>query len=142
MIDKLTPTKAYEVLPFISKRAAKTLRKVVGSVMANARQKGVKEENLYFKEIQINEGPRLKRFRAGARGMAKPYVKKLSHIRIVLGVKEENKVVEKNRSDAKADRKKGNTENTEVIENTEKRKTGNPENAEITQKSKKERKNV
>lgn len=94
LIYKLSPPRAYEVLPFIGKRAAECLRKVVGSALANARQKGVKEESLFFKEIQINEGPRLKRWRAGARGMAKPYVRKLSHIRVILGVREE-KVNEK-----------------------------------------------
>jgi large subunit ribosomal protein L22 len=95
LIKKLSPAKAYEVLPFSGKRAGEKLRKVVGSALANAKQKGVKEENLYFKEIQVTDGPRLKRWRAGARGMAKPYVRKLSHIRIVLGVKEEKVIQQK-----------------------------------------------
>jgi large subunit ribosomal protein L22 len=88
LIRKLSPAKAFEVLPFSGKRAGLKLRKVVGTALANAKQKGIKEENLFFKEIQVTDGPRLKRFRAGARGMAKPYVRKLSHIRIVLGVRE------------------------------------------------------
>jgi large subunit ribosomal protein L22 len=94
LIRKLSPVKAYEILPFSGKRAGMKLRKVVGSALANAKQKGIKEESLFFKEIQVTDGPRLKRFRAGARGMAKPYVRKLSHIRIVLGVREE-KVIQK-----------------------------------------------
>ncbi len=92
LIRKLSPAKAYEVLPFTGKRASEKLRKVVGSALANARQKGLKEEELYFKEIQVTDGPRLKRWRAASRGMAKPYVKKLCHIRIVLAVKSDSKI--------------------------------------------------
>jgi large subunit ribosomal protein L22 len=87
LVKKLSPREAYEALPFSGKRAGEILRKVIGSAMANARQKGMKEEELIFKEIQVTEGPRLRRFRAGARGMAKPYKKRLSHIRVVLTTK-------------------------------------------------------
>jgi large subunit ribosomal protein L22 len=106
LIKGLSPTKAFEVLPFTGKRASGRLRKVVGSALANAKEKGVKEENLYFKEIQITEGPRLKRWRAGARGMAKPYKRRMSHIRIVLGVKDE-KVIKKKASLLKSEAKDG-----------------------------------
>ena len=117
LIKGLSPAKAFEVLPFTGKRASEKLRKVVGTALANAKEKGLKEENLYFKEIQINEGPRLKRWRAGARGMAKPYKRRLSHIRVVLGVKEEK--VEDKKPVSVSDKKKGNTEGTEVTEKTE-----------------------
>jgi large subunit ribosomal protein L22 len=86
-IRDLQPTEAFEKLPFIKKRAAVPLRKVVGAAIANAVQQGMKEEDLMFKEIQINEGPRLKRWRAGARGRAKPYKRRMSHIRVVLMTK-------------------------------------------------------
>jgi large subunit ribosomal protein L22 len=120
LIRKLSPVKAYEILPFSGKRAGMKLRKVVGSALANAKQKGIKEESLFFKEIQVTDGPRLKRFRAGARGMAKPYVRKLSHIRIVLGVNED-KVVENKKSGLIPNKKNVGTENTEKIsEGTEK----------------------
>jgi len=95
MIKKLSPVEAYDTLPFLSKKASVKLRKVIGSALANARQKELKEELLYFKEIQIGEGPRLKRWRAGARGMAKPYKRRMSHIRVVLGVKEVDKKQDK-----------------------------------------------
>ena len=122
LIIKLSPMRAYEVLPFSGKRAAEKLRKVVGSALANARQQGLKEDDLYFKEIQVTDGPRLKRWRAGARGMAKPYVRKLSHIRVVLGVRE-GKVVENKKAGISLDRKKAISENIEkVSEGTEKSK--------------------
>jgi len=81
---KLSPARALEVLPFIGKRAAEPLSKVIKSAIANAKVKGEEEGSLVFKEIQINEGPRLKRWRAGAHGRAKPFKKRMSHIRVVL----------------------------------------------------------
>lgn len=84
MIKKLTPEKALEILPYLDKKASQPLYKALKTVVANAKQKGVQESELLFKAIQINEGPRLKRFRAGARGRAKPYKRRMSHIRIVL----------------------------------------------------------
>jgi large subunit ribosomal protein L22 len=84
MISKLTPQDAVERLPFVKKKDAGVIKKVILTAIANAKQKNIEVGNLIFKEIQINEGPRLKRFRAGARGRAKPYKKKMSHIRVVL----------------------------------------------------------
>jgi len=81
---KLSPARALEILPFIGKRAAGPLSKVIKSAIANAKVKGEAEGDLVFKEIQISEGPRLKRWRAGAHGRAKPFKKRMSHIRVVL----------------------------------------------------------
>ena len=84
MARKMKPSDAIERLPFARRRASEPLIKVITSAIANAKQKGVEADNLVFKEIQINEGPQLKRWRAGARGRAKPYKKRMSHIRVVL----------------------------------------------------------
>ena len=81
---KLNPSRALEVLPFIGKRASTPLSKVIRSAIASAKAKGINEADLIFKEIQIGEGPRLKRWMAGAHGRAKPYKKRMSHIRVVL----------------------------------------------------------
>lgn len=91
MIKKLKPQEAYEKLPFVGKRAAEPLRKVMGTAIANAKQQGISENDLAIKEIQINQGPRLKRWRAGARGRVKPYKKRMSHIRVVLTTTEKSK---------------------------------------------------
>ena len=88
LLKNLSPTDAIDRLPFVGKRAAEPLRKVIMTAIANAKQKGVSDSQLVFKEVQITEGPRLKRFMAGARGRAKPYKKKMSHIRIVLATQE------------------------------------------------------
>ena len=42
------------------------------------------EKDLVFKEIQINEGPRLKRGKPVARGLWHSRKKRMSHIRIIL----------------------------------------------------------
>lgn len=87
MIKHLKPTDAVERLPFVKKLAAKPLRKTILTAIANAKQKGINPEDLFFKELQINEGPRLKRFQAAARGRIKPYKRRMSHIRVVLETK-------------------------------------------------------
>jgi len=94
MIKNLKPIKAIEILPHIEKKAAEPLIKVIKTAIANAKQKKVSENDLVFKEIQINEGPRLKRWRAGARGLVKPYKRRMSHIRVVLETREPEPIKE------------------------------------------------
>lgn len=84
MIKKMSPAEAVEKLPFIRKRAAEPLAKVIKSAMAAARNQGVADGDLRFKEIQVGEGPRLKRGIAVSRGQWHPIVKRMSHIRVVL----------------------------------------------------------
>lgn len=84
VVRKLKAEEAADKLPFVGRRAGGVLRKAVLVALANARQAGVDTTTLTFKELQINEGPRLKRWQAGSRGRAKPYVRPMSHIRIVL----------------------------------------------------------
>jgi large subunit ribosomal protein L22 len=84
MVREMTPMRAIEVLPYTGRRAALPLQKVIKTAIANARVKGVTEDQLVFASIQINQGPQMKRFRAGSRGRAKPYTRDMSHIRVVL----------------------------------------------------------
>jgi len=81
---KLKPIEAFERLEVIGKRAGKSIRKVIGTAIANAKQANLNVASLTFKEILVNEGPVLKRYRAGSRGRAKPYKKRMSHVRIIL----------------------------------------------------------
>jgi large subunit ribosomal protein L22 len=90
-IRKMDPSEALQTLPYVKKRAAKPIYKALKTAVANATSQGVNEEDLILKEIQIGEGPRLKRGRPGARGLWKPYQRKMSHIRIVLEQKMEKK---------------------------------------------------
>lgn len=87
LIKKLKPAEAIEKLPFVAKKAATDLLKVIKSAVANARVQGANETDLVFKEIQIGQGPSLKRGRAASRGRWHPYKKRMSHITVILTVK-------------------------------------------------------
>lgn len=92
-IRDLKPIEALEVLPHVGKRAAKPLEKVIKTALANAKVKGISETDLVFKEIQIGEGPRLKRGRPVSRGRWHPILKRMSHIRVVLESVENKKSI-------------------------------------------------
>jgi len=90
VIKDLTPEGALEILPFVQREAATPLSKAIKSAIANIAESEKKPQTkIIFSEIQINEGPRLKRYHAGSKGRAKPYRRKMSHIRIVLETKNE-----------------------------------------------------
>lgn len=77
---------ALSILEFTPKRAAKQVSKVIKSAIANAEENfGLVREDLYISEIHADDGPTLKRGRAGARGRYKPIQKRTSHITVVLG---------------------------------------------------------
>ncbi len=82
MVRAMEPEKALESLRFTQKYAADDLLKAIQTAMASAKQKGM--EKVMFKSLEINEGPKMKRFRAGTRGRTKPFARKMSHIKIVL----------------------------------------------------------
>jgi len=87
----MEPLKALDVLEIIPKAAAKDLGKALKVVLANAKQQGLDISKLTFKKIEINESMKMRRFRAGTRGRAKPYKKRMSHIKIVLSDELESK---------------------------------------------------
>lgn len=95
MIRKLTPEAALEMLPHIEKRAAGPILKVVKSAIANAKVKGIASSELTFKEVQIGDGPTLKRGRPAARGGWHPILKRMSHIRIVVASKPKKSIKKK-----------------------------------------------
>ncbi len=95
LIKKMKPVEAIEKLPFVQKRAGEPLMKVVKNAMASARNAGVADTDLIFKEIQIGEGPRLKRGQAASRGRWHAFKHRMAHIRVVLTTKEVVKKVEK-----------------------------------------------
>ncbi len=70
--------------------AAKLIKKVAQSAAANALQQNPKleEENLFVRNISVDEGPRMKRMWARARGRADVLLKRTSHISVELESKE------------------------------------------------------
>ena len=85
---------AFALLQYSKKRAAEQIDKTLRSAVANARNKAesagdlVDVDDLYVKEAYINEGPRLKRWRAAAMGRAAPIEHPTSHVIIVVDSKE------------------------------------------------------
>ncbi len=76
---------ALVILSHTQRRSATAVKKAVESAAANAENNhNYKPASLYIKEISVTAGPRLKRFMPVARGMAHPYQKKTSHIRVVV----------------------------------------------------------
>jgi large subunit ribosomal protein L22 len=84
VIKKMKPVEAVDKLPFVQKRAGAELAKVIKNAITSAKNAGVADTDLIFKEIQIGEGPRLKRGKAVSRGMWHPFKRRMSHIRVVL----------------------------------------------------------
>jgi large subunit ribosomal protein L22 len=76
---------ALEVLALLPHAAAVPVYKTVKSALANAEENyALDQEDLIITEIRIDEGPRLRRARYGARGRFKPIKKRASHITVVL----------------------------------------------------------
>lgn len=83
-IRKMEPTKALDALRFIPKAAAKDLIAAIKVALANAKQQGLASDKVTFRKVEINEGVKMRRFRAGTRGRVKPYKRRMAHIKIVL----------------------------------------------------------
>src|SRR3989344_4264110 len=72
-------------LDYIIKRSSQPISKLLDSAMANAHNNlGLVKDNLFIKDVVVDEGPKLKRFRPKGFGMASPIEKKTSRIKIVL----------------------------------------------------------
>lgn len=76
---------ALVILEHTPRRSALAVRKTIQSARANAdHNHNFKPDSLQIIEITVTPGPRLKRFRPVARGMAHPYQHRTSHIRVVV----------------------------------------------------------
>jgi len=76
---------ASQILTFTEKAAARIIKKLLHSAIANAENKGdIDVDTLYVKRIFVDQGPTQKRFRPRAMGRATSIQKKTSHITIVL----------------------------------------------------------
>jgi large subunit ribosomal protein L22 len=85
---------AYSILRFSKRAATEPIEKTLRSAVANAQQKAdadgtyLDTDELVVREAYVNEGPRHKRFRAGAMGRAAPRIKRTSHVTIIVDRKE------------------------------------------------------
>ncbi|HBR14641.1 MAG TPA: 50S ribosomal protein L22 [Candidatus Omnitrophica bacterium] len=72
------------ILTHLNKGCSKTINKILGSAVSNAKQKGLSEEQLFVSKITANQGSVWKRYRAASFGRAMKIQKKTTHIIIEL----------------------------------------------------------
>jgi len=88
---------AIHQLEYFVRKPADPVRKLINSAIANAENNfNMVRENLFIKSLIVNEGVKLKRFRAKGFGRASSIQKKTSHINLILeehtpGLKREKK---------------------------------------------------
>ena len=81
---------AITILRFMPQKGAVYVKKLVESAVANAENNyELNRQDLYVKSISADEGLKVKRMKAGARGRYKPRIKRSSHLTIVLDEREE-----------------------------------------------------
>ncbi len=80
-----TAADALVILEHTPRRAALPVLKTIKSAVANAEHNhGYKADSLRIVEITVNHGPRMKRYRPAAMGRALPFMKRSSHIRVLV----------------------------------------------------------
>lgn len=79
---------ALAILKFTPRKSARVLYKVMKSAIANAENNfDMDAENLVVSEVYANQGPTMKRFKAGSMGRANPIKHRTSHIGVVVAEK-------------------------------------------------------
>ena len=87
LIRRKNVSQALVALEFLPKRAGLPIRKLLLSAVANAKSKGIEQENLYIKEITVDKGITMKRMMPAAMGTGHRINKRTSHILLTLGEK-------------------------------------------------------
>ncbi|MEM7128680.1 MAG: 50S ribosomal protein L22 [Chloroflexota bacterium] len=76
---------AMDILQYMPQSAAKIVYKTVKSALANATENfGLDPDDMYISEIYADEAPRRRWRRFGARGRFKPWIRRSSHVTVVL----------------------------------------------------------
>jgi large subunit ribosomal protein L22 len=77
---------AVSILQFTNKRAAGIVSEVIKSAAANAEHNDDADvDALFVRDVRVDEGPTIKRYRARAMGRATMIRKRTSHISVALG---------------------------------------------------------
>lgn len=76
---------AKAILKFTPRKGAKALLKVLESAIANAENNhDLNADELFVSEVYANQGPTMKRFKAGSMGRANPILHRTAHIGVVV----------------------------------------------------------
>jgi large subunit ribosomal protein L22 len=130
---------ALNQLKFVGQRAAMPLTKLIKSAVANAEHNHkLKENNLYIKEIRVDEGPSLKRWRPRAFGRASEFKRRTSHISLVLA---EIKPTTHKKEDKEAKKESKKLEKAKVVKSLDeiKQKEKEVEPTKVKQETKPEK---
>lgn len=80
---------ALNILKFTPGKGSEIVEKVVQSAAANAENNfDLDPDDLYVAEVYANQGPTMKRWRAGAQGRASMILKRSSHVGVTLKEKD------------------------------------------------------
>jgi large subunit ribosomal protein L22 len=84
-IQGLPVGEALDVLRFTPRKSARIVEKTLRSAIANAENNAnLAADTLLVKEAVVGTGPTFKRWKASARGMAAPRLRRTSHVKVVL----------------------------------------------------------
>ncbi len=91
-IRGLAVERALSILDFSPKRAAKHIKKVLDSAIANAENNnGADVDELIVSAVYVNQGPTLKRLMPRAKGRADRILKRTCHITVTVSDQQEDK---------------------------------------------------
>lgn len=80
---------ALNILQFVPNKAAQPVSKVIASAMANAEENfGISRNDLFVYRIYADQGPTRRWRKFGARGRFKPWLRRSSHITVILRERE------------------------------------------------------
>jgi large subunit ribosomal protein L22 len=130
-------------LSFLVKRSSQPVEKLLKSAIANAENNfGLDKDNLYVYDVQVGEGPTLKRWLPRAFGRATPLMKRSSKVNLVLEERIEGKnrktkeQMEKEKKKREGERKKMEKEMMEEREVESKKTTVAPTAGKVIEEKK------
>lgn len=103
-------------LDFLAKRAGLPMKKLLMSAVANAKNLGIDEANLFIKELRVDKGVTLKRMMPAAMGSGHKINKRTSHLYLSLAEK-----VSKTKKEIKKEVKSAKKEITKEIKKVTKK---------------------
>ncbi|MBN1680983.1 MAG: 50S ribosomal protein L22 [Anaerolineae bacterium] len=81
------------VLQFMPHKGARFVYKLIESAIANAETNfELNRQGLVISQLVADEGPSMKRVKAGARGRYKPRIKRSCHVNVILSEREEEEM--------------------------------------------------
>ncbi len=85
VVRGMNADQAVGVLSNLPQKSAFYLHKVLKSALASAKEsEKLNQDSLVVSEVNVQDGSRFRRFKAGSRGRAKPIIKRTCHLSVIL----------------------------------------------------------